>query len=64
MKYNISKSKAPEMPNLGKGTDCIKLLLSQASKVMRKPLLLITNSSFLSISRCEREEGFIAKVTH
>lgn len=64
MKYNISESKAPEMPNLGKGTECIKLLLSQASKVMRKPLLLITNSSFLSISRCEREEGFIAKVTH
>lgn len=64
MKNNISKSKAPEMPNLGKGTECIKLLLSQASKVMRKPLLLITNSSFLSISRCEREEGFIAKVTH
>ena len=34
MKYNISKSKAPEMPNLGKGTECIKLLLSQASKDM------------------------------
>ncbi|WP_155808518.1 hypothetical protein [Xylanibacter brevis] len=64
MRYKISKATAPAMPNLGKGTECIKLLLSQASKVMRKPLLLITNSSFLSISRCEREEGFIAKVTH
>ena len=27
------------MPNLGKGTECIKLLLSQASKVMHEPLV-------------------------
>ena len=39
MKYNISKSKAPEMSNLGKGTECIKLLLSQASKDMHEPLV-------------------------
>ena len=39
MKYNISQSKAPEMPNLGKGTECIKLLLSQASKDMHEPLV-------------------------
>ena len=39
MKYNVSKSKAPEMPNLGKGTECIKLLLSQASKDMHEPLV-------------------------
>ena len=39
MKYNISKSKAPEMPNLGKGTECIKLLLSQVSKDMQQPLV-------------------------
>ena len=32
MKYDISKPKAPAMPSLGKGTECIKLLLSQASK--------------------------------
>ena len=37
MRYDISKHKAPEMPNLGKGTECIKLLLSQASKVMQNP---------------------------
>ena len=30
MKYDITTSKAPEMPNLGKGTECIKLLLSKA----------------------------------
>ena len=30
MKYDITKNKAPEMPNLGKGTECIKFLLSQA----------------------------------
>ncbi len=39
MKYDISKQKAPEMPKLGKGTECIKLLLSQASKDMYEPLI-------------------------
>ncbi len=28
MKYDITKPKAPAMPTLGKGTDCIKILLS------------------------------------
>ena len=39
MKYEISKATAPAMPNLGKGTEIVKLLLSQASKDMREPLL-------------------------
>ena len=39
MKYDITKNKAPKMPNLGKGTECIKLLLSQASKDMHEPLV-------------------------
>ena len=39
MKYEISKATAPAMPNLGKGTECIKLLLSQASKVMHEPFV-------------------------
>ena len=39
MRYDISKRKAPEMPNLGKGTECIKLLLSQVSKDMQQPLV-------------------------
>ena len=39
MRYDISKSSAPKMPNLGKGTECIKLLLSQASKDMHEPLV-------------------------
>ena len=34
MRYDITTNKAPEMPNLGKGTECIKLLLSQTSKDM------------------------------
>ena len=37
MRYDISKATAPKMPNLGKGTECIKLLLSQASKDMHAP---------------------------
>ena len=39
MRYDISKPTAPMMPNLGKGTECIKLLLSQASKDMHEPLV-------------------------
>ena len=39
MKYDITTNMAPEMPNLGKGTECIKLLLSQASKDMHEPLV-------------------------
>jgi hypothetical protein len=39
MRYEISKSTAPTMPTLGKGTECIKLLLSQASKGMHEPLV-------------------------
>lgn len=39
MKYDISKNSAPKMPNLGRGTECIKILLSQVSKDMREPLV-------------------------
>ena len=39
MKYDISKPKAPAMPNLGKGTECIKLLLTQTSENMQEPMV-------------------------
>ena len=39
MKYDISKKTAHKMPILGKGTECIKILLSQASKDMHEPLV-------------------------
>lgn len=39
MTYNISSPSAPKMPTLGKGTECIKFLLSQASKDMHQPLV-------------------------
>ncbi len=39
MKYDISKASAPAMPVLGKGTECIKILLSQVSKDMQEPLV-------------------------
>ena len=39
MKYDISKPTAPQMPTLGKGTECIKILLSQTSKDMHEPLV-------------------------
>ena len=39
MRYDISKQTAPAMPALGKGTECIKILLSQASKDMHEPLV-------------------------
>ena len=39
MTYDITKPTAPSMPMLGKGTECIKILLSQASKDMQEPLV-------------------------
>ena len=36
MKYDITKKSAPAMPNLGKCTECINLLLSQASEEMHE----------------------------
>ena len=39
MKYDISKASAPKMPTLGKGTECLQILLSQASKDMHEPLV-------------------------
>ncbi len=39
MRYDISKATAPAMPDLGKGTECIKILLLQASKDMYEPLV-------------------------
>ncbi len=38
MRYDISKASAPSMPKLGKGTECIKILLSQVSKDVHEPL--------------------------
>ena len=39
MKYDISKATAPAMPKLGKGTECIKILLTQVSESMQEPLV-------------------------
>ena len=39
MKYDIFSNVAPAMPKPSKGTECIRLLLSQASKDMREPLV-------------------------
>ena len=39
MKYDITKATAPAMPNLGKGTECISLLLKQTSRDMHEPLV-------------------------
>ena len=39
MTYNIFSSTAPAMPKPAKGTEIVKLLLSQASKDMHEPLV-------------------------
>ena len=39
MIYDITKKTASTMPRMGKGTECIKILLSQASKFMYEPLV-------------------------
>jgi len=50
MRYDISKQKAPEMSNLGKGTECVKLLLTQASKDMHEPLVPMFSQSLAHTS--------------
>lgn len=42
--YDITKQTAPEMPNLGRGLEPLRLLLSQASKDMHAPLLPMLSS--------------------
>ena len=37
--YDITKPTAPKMPDLGRGTECIKILISQASKDMQEPFV-------------------------
>ena len=39
LKYDISISTAPAMPRLGKGTECVSLLLSQVSKDMHEAMV-------------------------
>ena len=39
MNYNISTTTTLAMPTLGKGTECIKLLLTQALKDIYGPLV-------------------------
>ena len=39
MRFDISKKADPKMPDLGKGTECIKILLSQASKDNHEPFV-------------------------
>ena len=41
MNYDITKQTAPQMPNLGKGTECIKLIVSQVSQDMREAIVPI-----------------------
>ena len=43
------------MPNLGKGTKCIKLLLSEASKDMYNPLIPVF---FLFIAHTSATQNF------
>lgn len=39
MTYDISNGKAPKMPNLGKGLETLKLILSQVSQEMREAIV-------------------------
>ena len=38
-KYNLNKPTPPAIPRLGKGTECVQLLLLQVSKDMHQPLV-------------------------
>lgn len=71
MKYNISKTTAPKMPKLGKGTECVTLLLSQVSKDMRQSLVSmlfpilgehVSGAEFMYSDKSRKEtSGILAK---
>lgn len=71
MKYNISKTTAPKMPKLGKGTECVTLLLSQVSKDMRQSLVSmlfpilgehVSGAEFMYSDKSRKEtSGMLAK---
>ena len=70
MKYDITKPTAPVMPNLGRGTECVKLLLSQASKGMKKTISRCFSSTWrknkrskISVSR-PLLEGIVWQMDH
>ena len=42
MNYDVFSRTAPAMPKPSKGTEIVKLLLSQVSKEMQEPLLPMT----------------------
>ena len=49
--YDITKPAAPKMPNLGKGTECIRLIASQISPDMREaivPMLFPALGAYIS----------------
>ena len=48
MSYSIFSSTSPAMPKPTKGTEIVKLLLSQASKDMREPLLPMVMPAFVA----------------
>ena len=39
MKYNILTTSVPKMPKLGRGTEFVKILLSQVSKDVQEPIV-------------------------
>lgn len=53
MKYDILTSSAPKMPNLGRGAEIIKLLLSQVSKDMHEPLVPMFSPRWLHTSAAQ-----------
>ncbi|MCQ2384766.1 MAG: hypothetical protein MJZ96_07815 [Paludibacteraceae bacterium] len=54
MDYHVFSSKAPTMPKAGKGTEFVNLVLSQATKAMRQPLLPIVLPA-VAAHLCETE---------
>ena len=69
MKYDIFSRTAPAMPKPSKGTDIVKLLLSQVSKDMREPLLPMTlpalaaHLSDVNFKYCDNKMGVCRKET-
>ena len=56
--YDITKPKAPKMPTLGRGTECIKILLSQVSKDVREPLVPMLFPSLCAQTCARKNQHF------
>ena len=59
MKYDINNKTAPKMPTLGKGTECIQIIPSQASETMfflLNPMLFTLHGTLVCVFKFQHPD--------